>query len=214
MNRLKSNTLLKTIVCIIFIFSAAIFSVASLSVVVGCYMGVYSQSDSPSKSKFIQTDICKNNTENIVYNYFTEFIYTGSVVDIEDGLCITIKEDSTSDKINAAMEQPYAESYYNAEDTGVLDVPSYYSNGKVENPGLEGSMRILASNNKYYTIEYSLEDPIPKDSSLYGQSMLYDKFYPARYTVAYTAIAFGIATIISFLFLIFAAGHKNDKEGK
>ena len=213
MNRLKSNTLLKTIVCIIFIFSAAIFSVASLSVVVGCYMGVYSQSDSPSKSKFIQTDICKNHTENIVYNYFTEFMYTGSVAGIEDGLCITIKEDSTSDKTNAVMEQPYVESYYNAEGTEVLDIPSYYTNGKVENPGLEGSMRILASNNRYYTIEYSLEDPIPKDSSLYGQSLLYDKFFPVRYTVAYTAVIFGITSLISFLFLIFAAGHKKDNEG-
>ena len=74
-------------------------------------------------------------------------------------------------------------------------------------------MRILASNNRYYTIEYSLEDPIPKDSSLYGQSLLYDKFFPIRYTVAYTAVIFGITSLISFLFLIFAAGHKKDNEG-
>ncbi len=193
MNGLKSNTLLKTVVCIIFIFSAAIFSVASVSVVVGSYMGVYSQSNSPAKSDFIQTDVCKNYTENMAYNYFTELMYTGSITDVEEGLYLTIIKDNT-------------------DETTASNIPSYYSNGKAENPGLEGSMRVL-SDNKYYTIKYSLESPIPKGSSLYGQSLIYDAFFPIRYTVAYTAVAFGIVSLVSFLFLIFAAGHKKDNNG-
>ena len=209
MNRLKSNTLLKTIVCIIFIFSAAVFSVSSVSVIVGCYIGVYSQSNSASKSSFIQTDICKNHTQNMVYNYFTEFINTGYVTNHDEGLYITITEDIDADSAYIQTDR----SYENADSNIYQDVPSHFSNGTAENPGLEGTMSVWGDNGKFYNIDYSLENPIPKENPLYGQSLLYDKFFAARYTVAYSAVIFGISTLISFLFLIFAAGHKKDNKG-
>ena len=186
---------------IIAIFLCTLFLTAAVGAAGGClYMESKGYYNSEGFS-FYDSELCAETTRNYADTAFYDYFSLAGLKQptVED----TFNLQKSKDKLFKENKNFF---FTIADEKGTV-LSSYY---KTQNYGTQSTYSF--GDNGQYTLNAYVKDPISAGDNYDAPRRTFETLYSVRYLMIAAAAALSLLSLILFIYLMCAAGHRNDKE--